>query len=115
MEVRLIVIRTSDTQKLADFYSLLGLTFACHRRGSSPAHYTATIGQTVFEIYPLAKDQETCDKNLRLGFGVENFEDTIQTLKKFQVHFPVEPTKNAFDVMAVISDPDGRQIELYKN
>ena len=115
MEIRLVVIRTSDTQKLADFYSLLGLTFACHRHGSSPAHYSATIGKAVVEIYPLAKQQQDADQNLRLGFGIENFDAVIKILKEQQVDFSVEPMQTAYGFMAVVSDPDGRCIELYKN
>ncbi len=55
MELKLIVIRTSDPERLASFYSLLGLVFDYHKHGNSPFHYGATIGQTVLEIYPLAK------------------------------------------------------------
>ena len=67
MDIRLLVVRTSDTKKLADFYSLLGLVFDYHQHGNSPFHYSATIGQTVLEIYPLTKSQNKADKNLRLG------------------------------------------------
>lgn len=115
MEIRLIVIRTSDTQKLADFYSMLGLTFASHRHGSSPVHYSATIGETVLEIYPLANKQNEADKHLRLGFGIENFDNIINVLKEFQVEFVTAPTETADGFMTVICDPDGRTIELYKN
>ena len=114
MEIRLIVIRTSDTQRLADFYDLLGITFACHRHGSSPTHYSATIGKAVLEIYPLAKQQHEADKDLRLGFGIENFDATIKTLKEHQVAFSMEPTQTEYGFMTVIADPDGRQIELYR-
>jgi predicted enzyme related to lactoylglutathione lyase len=115
MEIRLMVIRTNDTQKLADFYTLLGLTFACHRRGSSPAHYAATIGKAALEIYPLAKHQHEADKNLRVGFKVENFDETIKILKEHQVDFSVEPRQTEYGIMAVISDPDGRCVEIYKD
>lgn len=55
MDLRLIVIRTSDPERLAGFYSFWGLVFDHHKHGSSPYHYGTTIGQTVLEIYPLAK------------------------------------------------------------
>jgi lactoylglutathione lyase len=114
MEIRLIVIRTADTQKIADFYSLLGLTFASHRHGSSPTHYSTTIGSVVLEIYPLAKLQNEADKNLRLGFGIDNFDNTVNMLKDLQVEFSVEPMQTEYGYMTVICDPDGRTIELYK-
>jgi len=114
MDIRLIVLRTSDTKRLADFYSLFGLTFDYHKHGNSPLHYSASIGQTVLEIYPLTKGQSEADKNLRLGFGIDNFDKTVLTLKELQVSFSLEPTQTEFGFMAIISDPDERKIELYK-
>ncbi|NOT93484.1 VOC family protein [Ferruginibacter sp.] len=114
MDIRLIVLRTNDTKRLADFYSLFGLTFDYHKHGNSPLHYSALIGQTVLEIYPLTKSQSEADKNLRLGFGIDNFDKTVLTLKELQVSFSLEPTQTEFGFMAIISDPDQRKIELYK-
>jgi len=115
MDIRLLVLRTGDTKALADFYSLFGLTFDYHKHGNSPFHYSATIGQTVLEIYPFTKSQTTADKNLRLGFGLDNFDQTIATLKEKSVTFSLEPTQTDFGFMAIISDPDDRKIELYKS
>lgn len=115
MEIRLLVLRTRDTKLLADFYSLLGIQFEYHKHGNSPYHYSATIGLTVLEIYPLVKNQIEADKNLRLGFGIENFEQVMDKLNILQVDFAQEPTQTEFGFMAIIIDPDGRKIELYKN
>lgn len=114
MDLRLLVLRTSEPQKLADFYGLFGLTFDYHQHGNSPFHYSATLGQTVLEIYPLTKSQTEPDKNLRLGFGIDNFDATIQKLKALEVSFSLEPTQTDFGFVAVVSDPDERKIELYK-
>ena len=54
---RLLVLRTDDQKRLADFYSQFGLTFDYHQHGNSPFHYTAEIDQMVLEIYPLEKNQ----------------------------------------------------------
>ena len=115
MEIRLLVLRTSDTKKLSDFYSLFGLTFEYHQHGNSPFHYSATIGKTVLEIYPLTKSQTEADKNLRLGFGIDNFEATIQKLIALEIVFVLPPTQTEFGFRTVIEDSDGRKIELYKN
>ncbi|MBT2564420.1 hypothetical protein J7E50_19715 [Pedobacter sp. ISL-68] len=115
MDIRLLVLRTSNPKLLAEFYSLLGFKFEYHKHGNSPYHYSATIGSTVLEIYPLAKNQDEPDKNLRLGFGIENFDQVMITLKILQVDFAQEPTQTEFGFMAIIIDSDGRKIELYKN
>lgn len=114
MELRLIVIRTPDPQRLADFYALLGLTFEYHQHGNSPFHYGATVSTALLEIYPLTKSQPEPDKHLRLGFSIDDFEHRIAGLKQQQVPFATEPLQTEFGYMAVIIDPDGRKIELYK-
>jgi len=101
-------------QKLVDFYSLLGLNFEYHKHGNSPYHYLALLDKTVLEIYPLSKSQVEADKNLRLGLGINNFEQTISKLKENQILF-TEPAATDFGFMTIVTDPDGRKIELYKN
>jgi lactoylglutathione lyase len=114
MDIRLLVLRTANQERLADFYSLLGLSFDYHKHGNSPYRYTATIAKTVFEIYPLAKNQSEPDKNLRLGFAIDNFDETVGKLKNKGVAFLLEPMLTDFGYRAIISDPDERKIELYK-
>jgi lactoylglutathione lyase len=113
MQIKLLVLRTSDPKKLADFYSLLGLVFDYHKHGNSPYHYSATIGTMVLEIYPLTKSQTEADKNLRVGFSMPNFEEIISTLMQNQIAM-TEPAMTDFGFLTVISDIDGRKIELYK-
>lgn len=113
MEIRLLVIRTNDQKRLADFYSLLGLTFDYHKHGNSPMHYSAIIGNMTLEIYPLRKSQTEIDKNLRLGFTINNFGETLTLLKDKDIAF-TEPMLTDFGFVTITSDPDGRKIELYQ-
>jgi lactoylglutathione lyase len=114
MEIRLLVIRTSEMARLADFYALLGLTFEYHKHGRSPYHYAASVGSTILEIYPLAKGQMEADKELRVGFALDDFENSMTALKDKGVEFVSEPMQTDYGFMAIIKDPDGRRIELYK-
>ncbi|MFS2190396.1 VOC family protein [Mucilaginibacter sp. Mucisp84] len=114
MKLKLLVIRTANTQKLVDFYQLLGVSFDYHKHGNSPYHYSATVDGTVMEIYPLTKNQTEADGNLRLGFELEDFDKVIKLLKESQVRFASEPAQTDFGFMAVVVDPDDRKVELYK-
>ena len=114
MEIKLLVLRTSHVKDLQDFYNLLGFHFEYHKHGNSPLHYSALIDTMILEIYPLAKNQEEVDKNLRIGFSLDNFDDTIRTLKESNIPFSSEPVQTDYGYMAVVSDPDGRKVELYK-
>ena len=115
MELSLLVIRTGDIARPADFYRLLGLEFEYHKHERSPYHYSATIGNTVLEIYPLARGQAEPDKELRLGFLLDNFDSVIGILREHQASFVSEPMHTAYGFSAIVKDPDGRKIELYKN
>lgn len=112
--LKLLVIRTPDIQALHEFYKRLGFQFEYHQHGPSPYHYSATIGTTVVELYPLAKGQAEADPYLRLGFELECFDDVMAELKQKTIPFITEPTQTDFGFMAVVQDPDGRKIELYK-
>lgn len=101
-------------QKLVDFYALLGFSFDYHKHGNSPYHYSATIDGTVLEIYPLTKSQPEADKHLRLGFELDDFDLAVVSLKKAEAQFASEPAQTDFGFMAVVVDPDGRRVELYK-
>lgn len=114
MELRLLVVRTSDLERLTAFYSLFGVTFDYHKHGKSPYHYSATLGSTILEIYPLAKGQSGAEINLRLGFAVNNFETIVKLLKDKETEFLSEPMQTDYGFMAVIKDSDGRKLELYK-
>jgi predicted enzyme related to lactoylglutathione lyase len=113
MELRLIVIRTSQPERLSEFYSLLGLSFEYHQHGQSPFHYSAKIEKTVLEIYPLSKNQTESDRSLRLGFAISNFEKKLELIKKNGISFS-EPFESEFGYMTILVDPDGRKVELYK-
>ncbi|TDW96385.1 VOC family protein [Dinghuibacter silviterrae] len=114
MNLTLLVIRSAIPEQLAEFYTLFGLTFDYHRHGNSPYHYSAHIGPTLLEIYPLLKGQEKADTSIRLGFAINEFEQTVAdlTLLGATIHQPAVETE--WGLMAIVGDPEGRKIELYK-
>jgi lactoylglutathione lyase len=114
MELRLIVLRTANIKLLSAFYANLGLTFSYHKHGNSPFHYSTSIGNTVVEIYPLNKTQIKADDNLRLGFSLDDFDSVINKLTAADTIFKMQPAPTEWGYMAIIEDPDGRKVELYK-
>lgn len=114
MDLTLLVVRSAMPKDLAEFYTILGMTFEHHRHGNGPYHYSARIGPTVLEIYPLSKGQEKADLSLRLGFAIDSFDMVIHTLQQQSVTFHQVPAATEWGVMVVIADQEGRKIELYK-
>ena len=113
MRCKLLVIRTSDPEKLKEFYNQIGMNFDYHKHGNSPFHYSAAINGIVIEIYPLAKNQIEADPHLRLGFEIDNFDEIIELLRA-QGLLLSEPSKTDYGTIAITKDPDGKKIELYK-
>ena len=52
----LVVLQARDVESAKEFYSRLGLSFIAEQHGTGPRHYSATLGQLVFEIYPCRAD-----------------------------------------------------------
>jgi hypothetical protein len=112
MVLNLLVIRTSDMTHLVNFYNFLGLEFDYHKHGQGVYHYSTKVGETVLEIYPLLKNQTEADISTRLGFKIDSFEEKIALLSDFIVS---KPTETEFGMCAILKDPDGRKVEIYKN
>ena len=115
MQITLIVIRTDKPKELSKFYEILGMNFNYHRHGKGPWHYSAQIGKTVLEIYPLLKNQESPDISLRLGFSIESLDEIIGKLQKINAEIIQEPKISEWGYVAIIKDLDGRKIELKRN
>ena len=112
MRINLMVIRTNQPKELSAFYAHLGLQFEYHQHGKGAWHYSTEIEGTVFEIYPLMKNQETPDKSLRLGFTVDDLDTLIAKLEKNSIEIVNPPKATEWGYFAIIKDLDGRKIEL---
>ena len=114
MKIKLIVIKTTDIDRLVKFYQYLGLSFDKHQHGKGAIHYATTINDTVFEIYPLQNKELKADNSLRLGFEVSNLKELIAELELNLIKIIAYPKQTEFGLMAIVEDFDGRKIELYQ-
>ena len=115
MHINLIVIRTDNPKELSGFYEQIGMKFEYHQHGKGTWHYSTEIEKTVFEIYPLMKNQVNPDISLRLGFTIKNLDEIIENLKKQNVKIVREPKDSEWGYFAIIKDLDGRKIELKRS
>lgn len=105
----LIVLRCQDLKKTKEFYECLGLVFIQEQHGTGPVHFSSTLKECVFELYPLTGKH--LPSNNRLGFKVENIRFVIQKLEQrdFGINIPkYKPTSKKL----TIKDPDKRYIEI---
>jgi predicted lactoylglutathione lyase len=112
MKLKLLVIRSKDIAASIQFYEKIGLEFDYHRHGNGPLHYSCLLGETVFELYPLLKQQKEADRSTRLGFEVEQLDRLIEELREMKIPIIQEPKESEFGYFALVKDLDGRKVEL---
>lgn len=113
VSMRLLVLKTSQVDRLRAFYQALGLELAEERHGSGPTHFAGQVGDAILELYPLL-DGDTADATTRLGFAVERLAEVVQALREAGTVIASEPRQTAWGLRAVVRDPDGRAVELYQ-
>ena len=106
--LKLIVLKTPDTQSLRQFYTHMGFRFVEEQHGNGPIHCSAAFGSGVLEIYPLP-DGAGANATTGLGFGVANLQSILIGLGHDGT-----PKQTAWGLRAVVRDPDGRAVELYE-
>src|SRR5689334_16534571 len=77
--LNLVVLRSTDIERSAEFYSRLGLQFSRHRHGKGPEHFSAVMPTGVFEIYPAASDGPST-LGTRIGFRVSSVDAALAAL-----------------------------------
>ncbi len=111
----LIVIRVADINRSAQFYSALGLQFQHEQHGNGPEHFSTSLGDTDFELYPSTERFPVT--SVRLGFTVDSIEAILEIWlqsDRFQNNVKIlsEPKDSPWGVRAVVADLDGHRIEL---
>jgi len=110
-QINLVVIRSADLDRAAEFYSLLGLDFTKHSHGTGPQHYACELAGLVFEIYPIQKDGDTTT-GTRIGFRVDSVDVATKQLEEAGAKVISSPKESPWGRRAVLADLDGHRIEL---
>lgn len=113
VSLRLLVLKTHDIAPVVEFYQSLGLTFAEERHGQGPLHYSAPLGDGVFEIYPLS-DNQTVDATTRLGFAIADPDAFVELADSVGGCVVKAGRDTPWGYVALVTDPDGRTVELYR-
>jgi lactoylglutathione lyase len=106
----LVVIQSANIQAAKEFYSRLGLSFVNEQHGQGPAHFAATMGSLVLEIYPCQGGKTPAP--VRLGFRVRSLDDTLAVLRRRGTTIVRDAQDSPWGRRAVVEDPDGNRIEL---
>lgn len=107
----LLVLRSNDIDRAAQFYQQMGLLFTKHAHGNGPEHYSSTVCDFVFEIYP-ARDENDLTANTRIGFNVDSVDEILDMLREIDVEIVSKPKDSEWGRRAVVRDFDGHTVEL---
>ncbi len=110
---RLLVLKTHNVAPLCAFYESLGFIFAEERHVSGPPHHSAPLSDGIIEIYPLPADQ-TVDSTTRLGFAIADPDTVVAGITGLGGRLIKPGRDTPWGYMALVVDPDGRTVELYR-
>ena len=111
--LNLLVLRASNPERLARFYSAFGLVFQTERHGAGPDHQTCDLGGSVLEIYP-AKSPDQSTAGARLGFRVSSLKDAVAACLSDGAVLKA-PHQSAWGYRAIVQDPEGHTVELIES
>ena len=109
--LNLVVIRSADLGRSAQFYETLGLNFTKHRHGSGPEHLSCELSPAEFEIYPRSSDSDST-QSTRIGFRVPSLDAAVKLLQEIGVTVLSPPKDSPWGRRAVVDDFDGHRVEL---
>jgi len=109
--LNLVVLRSPDIDRAAQFYQSLGLLFTKHAHGKGPEHYSSEVYGFVFEIYPLTP-QSGPTITTRIGFNVDDVDGLVKSVAALGAEI-ISPAKDSeWGRRAVVKDLDGHTVEL---
>src|SRR5262245_59348721 len=111
----LLVLRTARVDAGLKFYQGLGLTMVEEKHGKGPVHYSSSSNGITVEIYPDTQKNFTesrVERTIRFGFVVESLAATLESLETLGATVLNPPSITQWGHLAVILDPDGREVEI---
>lgn len=116
-----LVLFAENLDRTVEFYRLLGVPLVVDDHGDDdegPLHYACDLGGCHFAVFP--GEGETTAPGFRKagasfpGIVVESVTDVMDAVRGFGAAVIQEPSPYPWGVRAVVTDPDGRPVEVYQ-
>ncbi len=112
LSLSLLVLKTSQLDRLKAFYECIGCEFVKEKHGKGPIHYAAEIEECLLELYPIPAGKDSGASTVRVGFRVERLDEVITLFREQALSIDQTPVQSPWGYRAVVIDPDGRKVEL---
>jgi predicted enzyme related to lactoylglutathione lyase len=111
--VAFLGIPVTDIKRAREFYEgVLGLAIAEQMMDGNWIEYA--VGDNTLAIANVGAQWTPSDQGTSAALEVENFEQTINELRKHGVRFAADPFETPCCHMAVVQDPDGNKLIIHK-
>jgi predicted enzyme related to lactoylglutathione lyase len=111
--IAFVGIPVTDIERARDFYEgVLGLKTAEEMMGGKWIEYA--VGGHTIAIANVGDQWKPSHEGTSAAFEVEDFDQTIQTLRNKGIRFAAEPFETPCCHMAVVQDPDGNKLIIHK-
>jgi lactoylglutathione lyase len=111
----LVVLRTKNMPKIINWYGSIGVQIVKEKHEKTASTYAADLEGLMLEFLPLTEEMPAPEPNVRLGFVVDDLDKALVDLKSLGTVVINPPQSTSRGFRAVVRDPDGRSIELYKS
>ena len=106
-------IPVTDIKRAREFYEgVLGLAIAEEMMGGNWIEFA--VGDNIVAIANVGAQWMPSEQGTSAALEVENFEQTINELRRRGVRFAAEPFETPCCHMAVVQDPDGNKLIIHK-
>jgi len=106
-------IPVTDIKRAREFYEgVLGLTIAEEMMDGNWIEYA--VGDNTLAIANVGAQWMPSEQGTSAALEVENFEQTVNELRRRGVRFAAEPFETPCCHMAVVQDPDGNKLIIHK-
>lgn len=112
LSLSLLVLKTSQLDRLKAFYECIGCLFVKEKHGKGPVHYAAEMEGCLLELYPIPVGKDSEAPTIRVGFRVERLDEVITLFQEQALPIDQAPVASPWGYRAVVIDPDGRKVEL---
>ena len=111
--IAFVGIPVTDLSRARKFYEqVLGFAVSDEMMGGKWIEYTA--GDNTLAIANVGEEWKPSDQGTSAALEVENFDQTIKTLRNKSVRFAAKPFETPCCHMAVVQDPDGNKLIIHK-
>ncbi len=114
-----LVLFAADLERAVEFYRAIGIDLQVddHDDPAAPVHYAADLDGCHFAVFPAAEPGRSPAFRAAggdfPGFAVADVERTVEALRGRGAEVVQEPSPYPPGLRAVVTDPDGRPVEIY--